>query len=76
MKQKTDKAPDMGGVTSQLGGFVDNEDSCSVVADRKEVVGLTKSGRRSTTVRTTNTPTILWFHHSHILIPGCGFNYP
>jgi hypothetical protein len=60
-----DKALDIDEVTSQPGGFADDEDIYSITADREEVVNLSKSSRRSATVRTT-VLVALWFSCSYI----------
>lgn len=52
-KLRVNKSLDVDEVTSRPGGFVDDDDSCSVVADREDIVGPTKLGRRSATVRTS-----------------------
>lgn len=69
--QKVDKSPDMDEVTSRPGGFADDEDIYSIVADREEVVNLTKSSRRSAMVCTIATA--LRFPHSCILFLGRSF---
>jgi len=52
-RPKAGKASDTDEVISQLGGFADDEDDCSVAADREDIVGPAKSGRRSATVCTS-----------------------
>jgi len=51
--KRVDTTTDLDEITSKPGGFIDDEDSCSAAADREEIIGPTKSGRRSATVRTT-----------------------
>jgi len=73
MVQELDKATDFNEVISQPGGFMDNEDSHSVAADREDIIGLKKSTSRSATVWIT-----LWIrpiscvHAAHIYMPPQG----